>query len=270
MLVDTHAHLNFKAYNEDRDQVIQRCVDLKMKVLNIGAAIGTSRTAVDLAQQYDFLYAAIGLHPIHVFDETFREADYQTLIHQVAKKLVAMGETGFDYHHLPEILDKGAGSIAKIKRKQEEVFRQHIKLARNNNLALVVHGRNGKDEATAYQDILRVLKDEDWTRGVIHCYGGKLAEAKMFVEQGFHLGFTGIVTFDKTGVLEQIIKWLPLERILIETDSPYLTPEPHRGQRNEPAYVQYVAEKIAQWKDKTKEEIIEITGDNAHRLFNFK
>src|SRR3989344_8917715 len=122
MLVDTHAHLNFKAYNEDRDQVIQRCVDLKMKVLNIGAAIGTSRTAVDLAQQYDFLYAAIGLHPIHVFDETFREADYQTLIHQGAKKLVAMGETGFDYHHLPEILDKGAGSIAKIKRKQEEII----------------------------------------------------------------------------------------------------------------------------------------------------
>lgn len=269
MLVDTHAHLNFKAYNEDRPEVIQRCADLAMKVVNVGAAIDTSRSAVDLALEYDFLYASIGLHPIHVFDEEFRQADYQTLIHRGANKLVAMGESGFDYHHLPEILAKGAKSIEDIKKKQEEIFRQHIKLARENNLALVVHGRNGKDEPTAYQDILRVLRDENWTRGVIHCYGGNPEEAKLFIEQDFYLGFTGIVTFDQTGVLEEIVRWLPLDRILIETDSPYLTPEPYRGKRNEPAYVSFVAEKIAGWKGKSKEEIIEITGDNAYRLFKF-
>lgn len=267
MLVDTHAHLNFKAYNDDRAEVIARCHQANMKVLNIGAALATSQTAVELALADPDLYAAVGLHPIHVFDEEFKIGEYQKLIVRGAKKLVALGESGFDYHHLQEILDKGASSVTAIKKKQEEVFRQHIALARENNLALVVHGRNGKDEPRVYQDIYRVLQEEHWTRGVIHCYGGNLAEAKIFVEQGFYLGFTGIVTFDKTGVLEEIIRWLPLYRILIETDSPYLTPEPYRGQRNEPAYVRYVAEKVAQIKGKTVEEIMEITGNNAINLF---
>ncbi len=267
MLVDTHAHLNFKAYNEDRVEVIARCHQSAMKVINIGAALASSQTAVDLALTETDLYAAVGLHPIHVFDEEFDLAEYQKLIQRGGQKLVALGESGFDYHHLPEILEKGAASIEEIKKKQEKVFRQHIALARENNLALVVHGRNGQDQPTAYQDIYRVLKDENWTRGVVHCYGGNLAEAQLLVEHGFHLGFTGIVTFDKTGVLEEIIRWLPRERMLIETDAPYLTPEPYRGQRNEPAYVRYVAEKIAQIKNKNVEEIIDITGQNARNLF---
>ncbi|PWB38494.1 MAG: hydrolase TatD [Parcubacteria group bacterium] len=267
MLVDSHAHLNFKAYNDDREEVVGRCRQIGMKVINIGAALASSQSAVDLALSEPEMYAAVGLHPIHVFDEQFKISDYQGLIKKGGAKVVAAGESGFDYHHLPEILAKGAASVDDVKKKQEEVFRQHIALARENNLALVVHGRNGKDEPAAYQDIYRVLKDESWTSGVMHCFGGSESEAKQFVEHGFYLGFTGIITFDKIGVLEEIVKWIPLEKMLIETDAPYLTPEPHRGKRNEPAHVRYVAEKIAQIRGKTTEEIIAITGQNAINLF---
>ncbi len=270
MLVDSHAHLNFKAYSDDLPAVIDRCHQVPMKVINVGAAIASSNTAIDIAASHQDMYAALGLHPIHVYDEEFRSSDYQRLIDDNPDKVVAMGETGFDYWHLQESLDKGAKSIAEIKEKQEKLFRAHIDLATKNNLVLIIHGRNGRDEASAYQDIYNVLKDTGISRGVIHCYGGNLAEAKAFVDLGFHLGFTGIVTFDKTGVLEEIIKWIPINRMLIETDAPYLSPEPYRGRRNEPAYVRYVAQKIASIRGMNEEEVIEITGDNAIKLFKLK
>lgn len=270
MLIDSHAHLNFEAYDSDRSEVIDRCLTYPMQVLNVGAGYESSVGAVKLAQEYQPFYAAVGLHPIHVFDEVWESDQYQKLIDSAKDKVVAMGETGFDYHHLPEILAKGVGSVEEIKKRQAEVFRAQIGLARQNNLAVVVHGRNGKEEPQAYHDIYQVLKSENWNRGVVHCYGGNLAEAKLLVAHGFHLGFTGIVTFDKTGVLAEILKWIPLENILIETDAPYLTPEPHRGQRNEPVYVQYVAEKIASIKNINIDQVIEQTGQNAKKLFNLK
>lgn len=280
MLVDSHAHLNFQAYQDDLVEVIGRCQKENMLVINVGAAYETSLKAVDLSLAEKNFYSAIGLHPIHVYDEKFEEQNYQDLIANSNGKVVAMGETGFDYFHLDESLVKGAKSIEEIKVNQESVFRSHIKLAKKNNLALVIHGRNtqsapagtsqGNDELSAYADIYRVLKDEGAKRGVIHCYGGNLEEAKTLVDLGFYLGFTGIITFDKTGVLEQIIKWIPIDKLLIETDSPYLTPVPYRGKRNEPIYVKYVAEKIAEIKNKSVAEIIEITGENAKKLFNLK
>lgn len=270
MLVDSHAHLNFQAYKDDLSEVIGRCLQEKMKVINIGAAYDSSLKAVNLSLAEPSFYSTIGLHPIHVFDEEFNEENYQDLIHSSKGRVVAMGETGFDYYHLQESLDKGAKDVAEVKNKQEKVFRAHIKLAKDNNLALVVHGRNGQKDQTAYSDIYRVLKDEGIKQGVIHCYGGNLAEAKQFVDLGFYLGFTGIVTFDKTGLLEEIVKWIPEDKILIETDAPYLSPAPYRGRRNEPVYVKHVAEKIAEIKNKSVEEIIEITGNNAIKLFNLK
>ena len=276
MLVDSHAHLNFKAYNDDLSEVIGRCHNENMKVVNVGAAYDTSKKAIELANKNNHLYASIGLHPIHVYDEEFKVADYQSLINDAEGKVVAIGETGFDYWHLQEILDKGAKTVEEIKSTQEEVFRSHIKLAIKNNLALIIHGRNGKpaspsqgeDKPDAYKDIYRVLKDEGAKKGVVHCYGGNIEEAKMFISLGFHIGFTGIVTFDKTDVLRDIIKWIPLDKMLIETDSPYLSPVPYRGKRNEPIYVRYVAEKIAEIRAKSVEEIIEISGNNAINLFN--
>jgi len=270
MLVDSHAHLNFQAYQDDLSEVIGRCLDEKMLVINIGAAYDTSLKAVNLSLAEPSFFAAIGLHPIHVYDEEFNVENYQDLIHSSKGRVVAMGESGFDYHHLQESIDKGAKNVKEVKDKQEKVFRQHIKLAKENNLALVVHGRNGQDDTSAYQDIYRVLKSEGIKKGVVHCYGGNLDEAKKFVDLGFHIGFTGIVTFDKTGVLEEIVKWIPEDKMLIETDAPYLTPVPNRGKRNEPAYVKHVAVKIAEIKNKSVEEIIEITGNNAIKLFGLK
>ncbi|MBU1203426.1 TatD family hydrolase [Patescibacteria group bacterium] len=270
MLIDSHAHLNFEAYKDDLSDVIGRCRQAGMQVINVGAAYDTSRKAVNLALAESNFFSSIGLHPIHVYDEEFKPDDYQDLITSGKAKVVAMGETGFDYFHLWQCLEKGAKSIEEIKAKQEEVFRAHIRLAKDNDLALIIHGRNGKEDKTAYADIYRVLKDEGIKRAVVHCYGGDLKEAKKFVELGIYLGFTGIVTFDKTGVLEEIVKWIPSDKMLIETDAPYLTPIPYRGQRNEPAYVRQVAEKIAQIKNLSTKEIIEISGNNAIELFHLR
>ncbi len=267
MLFDSHTHLNFKAFSEDRDAVMTSCKEAGMQVVNVGAAFDTSQKAVEIADGQNF-YAALGLHPIHVFDEEFDVVAYQQLIDKNSDKIVAMGETGFDYFHLDMAFAKGAKSVEEIKAKQKKVFLQHIELAQKNNLAVIVHGRNGQDEPGAYQDIVSLLKESGQKRGVVHCFGGNLEQAKQLVDLGFYIGMTGIVTFDKTGVLEEIIKSIPLTSILIETDAPYLCPVPHRGKRNEPLYVEYVAEKIAQILNKEKKEIIEITASNAKKLFN--
>lgn len=277
MLFDSHSHLNFQAFDEDRQQVIVRCQSAGMQVVNVGAAFDTSQKAVEIADGKNF-HASLGLHPIHVFDEEFDMLAFQALIDQNPGKIVAMGETGFDYYHLDMSFAKGAKSVEEIKAKQKKVFLQHIELAKKNNLAVIVHGRNGEpaspyasqdgNEPGAYQDIYKLLKESGQKRGVVHCFGGNLTEAKLVADMGFYIGITGIVTFDKTGVLEQIVREVPLEQILIETDAPYLTPEPHRGKRNEPLYVEYVAEKIAKILNKEKSEIIEITAKNAKRLFH--
>jgi len=272
MLIDSHSHLNFKAYKDDLSEVIGRCHQAGMKVVNVGAALDTSKYAIEIAQENKDMYASLGLHPIHVYDEKFETEIYQKLIDENKNKVVAMGETGFDFWHLQESLDKGASSIEEITQRQEEVFRAHIKLAQDNDLALIIHGRNNKEDASlnAYDHIYRVLKDTGMSRAVVHCFGGNLEQAKKFVELGLYVGFTGITTFDKTGVLEEIIKWIPTDKMLIETDAPYLSPEPHRGKRNEPIYVQYVAEKIAKIKALSVEEVIEISGNNAIKLFDLK
>lgn len=268
MLVDSHAHLNFKAYNDDLSEVIGRCSKEDMKVINVGAAYATSKRALEIADQYDDMYVSLGLHPIHVYDEEFEEDKFQDLMNE---KVVAFGETGFDFFHMDESLKKGANSIDEVKAKQEKVFRSHIKLAKQNDLPLIIHGRNGKDEPEAYKNIYRVLKDEGVDKGVVHCYGGNMEEAKDFVDLGFHLGFTGIVTFEKKAEeLQEIAKWIPMEKMLIETDSPYLAPVPYRGKQNEPSYVKYVAEKIAKLRNMDVEEVIKITGNNAIKLFNLK
>lgn len=268
MLFDSHTHLNFQAYDEDRDEVILRCQNFPMTLVNIGAAYGTSLKAVELAKNNKNFYASLGLHPIHVFDEEFNITKYQELISKNKNEVVAMGETGLDYYHFNEVEEKYHVSFADYVAKQKEVFIQHIKLAQENNLALVVHGRNDKNNSlNCYQDILSILKEQKVAKAVTHCFGGSLEDAKDFIAAGFYLGFTGIITFDKTGVLESIVKIMPKDKILIETDAPYLTPTPHRGKRNEPIHVQHVAEKIGEILNLTKEEVIELTYQNAQKLF---
>jgi TatD DNase family protein len=263
MLIDSHAHIDFEAYQDDREEVIKRCQEKGMRVVNVGAQYATSKFAVELAQKYDFFYATVGLHPIHVYDDLFNTDEYQKLI-DGNKRVVAVGECGFDYFYIKE----SARSFAEVKAKQKEVLIKHIELAIKNNLPLMLHGRNGKNGESSYKDILEVLKEQDCHNGMIHCYGGDMEEVKLFLEQGFYIGFTGIITFKKkVEELQEIAKYVPMDRLIIETDAPYLSPEPHRGKRNEPIYVEFVARKIAELKNMSYDDVVEQTGQNSINLF---
>ncbi|MCD4705137.1 TatD family hydrolase [bacterium] len=265
MLIDTHAHLNFEAYNEDRGEVIERCLDYPMTVINIGAQYDTSKKAVELSENGNF-YNTIGLHPIHVFDEEFNIQKYQKLI---TNKTVAIGETGLDYFHLKE----KEKSLSEIIEKQKQIFIKHIELAKDNDLPLICHGRNSGNDftlQTVYFDLLKILEQNNYSRGVMHCFGGKIAEAQSVIDAGMYIGFTGIITFPNAQGLRDVVAEMPLDRILIETDAPYLAPQKYRGERNEPIYVIQVAEKIAEIKNMKVEEVIEQVWKNAKKLFKIK
>ncbi len=235
-------------------------------MINVGSQLATSQRAVEIADQYSQgVYAAVGLHPIHVLGgqfqpEEFNVDGYQQLINS-SKKVVALGETGIDFYHLDSNFEK-----------QKEVFVQHIDLAIKNNLALVIHARNSKDGSkNAYRVILDILKASPSTssglKGVIHCFGGSLQEANEFLQLGFYVGFTGIVTFKNAKNIREVAENIPLDSMLIETDSPYLAPDPHRSERNIPQYVEFVAKKIAEIKNINFGQIAEQTSKNAKELF---
>ncbi len=260
-LIDTHGHVNFEGYEEDRQAVIDRIKQQGMRVIVPSSQLPTSQKAVELAQQFDFLFAAIGIHPIHAYDEEFRPEAYQLLIDTGFVK--AIGETGIDYYHVKE----KSVPFEQLAAKQEELFRNFIKLALINDLPIIAHVRLSQEHPNAYQEVLRIMKDLKVAKAVIHCYTGDVGDAADLIKAGYYLGFTGIVTFDKTGVLEKVVKQTPLEQLLIETDAPYLSPEPYRGKRNEPIYVLEVARKIAQIKGLTLEEVIRVTTTSAVKLF---
>lgn len=265
MLIDSHAHLNFEDFTGDWQEVIADCLKNDTWLVNVGAQWQTSQRAVEIAENYEKgIYAAVGLHPIHVLGSNFHPEDfavgqYRKLIGS-SKKIVALGETGFDFYHD----DKNIAS-------QTEVFLKHLTLAKEFNLPLILHARNSKDgKLNAYEKILAEISQpvgQPEIRGVIHCFGGTVEEALAFLKLGFFIGFTGVVTFDKTGRSAEVISNLPLESILIETDSPYLAPVPFRGQRNQPQYVKYVAAKIAEIKGLAYNKIVEQTAENANKLF---
>ncbi|HEX7586547.1 MAG TPA: TatD family hydrolase [Patescibacteria group bacterium] len=272
MLVDTHAHLNFAAFKDDFAETIKRSLDSDTWMINVGSQFSTSQKAVEIASQYaEGVYAAIGLHPIHLEtqvrkekidekeefeftsrEEIFNPENYKKLAEN--PKVVAVGECGLDYFH-----DKNN------KEKQKAVFRQQIKLAAELDLPLIVHCR----EANA--DVIEILQEAKKTykeklRGVIHCFSGGLPEAREYITLDFFLGFNGIITFARD--YDKVLLEIGLEHAVVETDCPYLTPPPHRGKRNEPAYVKHVAEKIAQLKGITVAEVGKITTENAKKLFN--
>ncbi|MDP2587132.1 MAG: TatD family hydrolase [Candidatus Komeilibacteria bacterium] len=448
MLIDTHAHLNFRAYDNDREEVIKRCAQKGMAVVNVGAQYETSKSAAALALKNENFYATVGLHPIHAFDEPFDAAAYESLLNP---KVVGIGECGldywwfkylkepykivllhgwggskderffvwldeeltklghtvlrfnfpetdspnqeqwlkeihkqvgyvngktllvgfslggvsilrflegldedaaiagsyllgtpsthmdypelkdffktnFDWQHintvcknfnvysssndevvsaehgqkladklntkvksikdawhfnldkLPELLvninedviacEKNLPTIEQVIAKQKEIFLKHIAFAQQHNLALMLHGRNGLEGRDVYAEMLEILKQEKVERAVFHCYGGTLAMAQQIAEAGYLIGIDGPLTFKKKSEeLQQIAKEIPLENIVLETDAPYLTPEPHRGERNESIYVEFIAAKVAELKGLSKEEVIEQTWQNAKKLF---
>ena len=273
MLIDTHSHLNFNAYKEDLSQVIERTLENNVWMINVGSQYTTSRRAVEIAQKYpQGVYAAVGLHPIHLSsgifktkidkeeiefetrEENFDYQKYKSLAR--SEKVVAIGEIGLDYYYRPKTKKK----LAEFKERQKEAFIEQLNLAEELNLPVIFHCR------MAHDDLLEILKSRAPNfipYGVIHCFTGSLEQAQKFLEMGFYLGFNGII-FKLN--LDEIIKKTPLERILVETDCPYLTP-PQENSRNEPSYVKYVAERIAQIKKIKFNEVCQITTENAKKLF---
>lgn len=280
MFIDTHAHVNFKDYKEDADEVIRRSLDNDTWMILVGSESRTSNRALQYANKYESgVYAAIGLHPIHLQEGEIDTADassntYNAIAEdfdygsyeKLAKfeKVVAIGEIGLDYYHLDPHSD-----IAAVKRKQKEVFLQQLILARNLNLPVIIHCRQ------AHDDLYQVLSDfkrdyahllpygEAW--GVIHCFSGDEDLAWKYFQLGLLISFTGLITFSQQW--DDLIRKIPLERMMIETDSPYMTPEPYRGRRNEPLLVQYVAKRIAEIKNMKIEKVAEVTSATARQLF---
>lgn len=252
MLIDTHAHLNDEKFISDQDEVIKRAKQQGLtSIINIGYNRETILQTIDLINKYEFIYAAIGWHPNDAHE--MREADL-AFIEELSKhqKVLAIGEIGLDYYW----------DFAP-KEVQKKVFKQQINLAKRVDLPIIIHDRD------AHQDILTILKEENAVKvgGIMHSFSGSLEMARECIEMGFYISFSGPITFKNAKKPKEVAANIPLERILIETDCPYLTPEPYRGKRNEPAYVKYIAEKIAELRGLAVEEIIKITNENAKRIF---
>ena len=235
-------------FDEDRLDVIDRIKGNLEFCVNIGYDLTSSKKSLELAQKYDFIYAVIGVHPIDIaeYDEEI-EKELELLAKD--SKVVAIGEIGLDYHWMTE-----------PKEIQQERFRRQLELAKRLNKPVVIHTRD------AMEDTVNILKEYPNITGVIHCYPGSLETAKQLVDR-FYLGIGGTLTFKNSKKIVEVVKNIPLDRIVIETDCPYLTPEPFRGKRNEPIYVEYIAKKIAEIKEITVEDVAKITTENAEKLY---
>ncbi|UTR12432.1 TatD family hydrolase [Evansella sp. LMS18] len=252
MLFDTHVHLNADQFEEDIEQVIERANEAGVsKMTVIGFDEKTINKAMELTENYDFIYAAVGWHPVEAID---LNDDYLNWIRDLAShpKVVAIGETGLDYHW-----DKSP------KEVQKEAFRKQIQLAKDVKLPIIIHNRN------ADEDVVQILKEEkaEETGGIMHCFGGSIEIARACMDMNFYISFGGPVTFKNAKETKETANEIPLERMLIETDAPYLAPHPYRGKRNEPAYVKLVAEEIARLKELSYEEVAHQTTKNAEKLF---
>jgi len=252
MFFDTHAHLNAEQYSEDLTEVIDRALETGVSnIVVVGFDRPTIERAMELIEQYDFMYASVGWHPVDAIDMTDEDLLW---IEELSKhpKVVALGEMGLDYHW-----DKSPKDI------QKEVFRKQIQLAKKVKLPIIIHNR----EATA--DIVEILKEENAQEvgGIMHCFSGSPETAKECVDMNFYISLGGPVTFKNAKKPKEVAEVIPMDRLLIETDCPYLAPHPFRGKRNEPGYVKLVAEQIAEIKGMSLEEVAEKTTANAKKLF---
>ena len=227
----------------------------------IGTTIADSIAGVRLAEQYpnDPIYAAVGVHPTDSDLEEIHPAQLHALLG--SKKIVGIGETGFDYFHVDEPEERDL---------QSDIFEQHILMAKENNLPLIIHCRDKDGVYEAYEDTATLLRRHQMSNFVMHCFSGRQEEAEIFLELGGMLSIAGIVTFPKSEALQQVAKMMPLDRMLIETDAPFLAPVPHRGKRNESIYVEETAKAIAELRGVSLEEIAQATTDNACRFFRVK
>ncbi len=248
-LFDSHAHLDDEMFDADREQVIENIKNSGVKlVTNIASSIKTSYQSVDLAEKYDFIYATAGVHPSDVYDMTDSDLDTIEKL-SMHKKVVAIGEIGLDYHY-----------DGYDENQQKHWFLKQLKLAEKLDMPVVVHSRD------AAKDTMDILKSVN-TEGIIHCYSGSAEMAKEYIDMGYYISFTGTVTYKNAKTAVKVASEIPLERLLIETDSPYLSPDGFRGTRNDSSRVRYVCEKIAQLRGISPEQLADITYENAKRVY---
>lgn len=249
LIFDTHAHYESEQFEEDRDELLKILPQNNVSyVINQGTDIATSKKSIELAEQYDYFFAAVGIHP-----EEVKKQEAVSEIEKLAShpKVVAIGEIGLDYYW-----------DVSTKELQMDYFKKQLDLANQLHLPVVIHDRD------AHKDVLDTLKSTTMnSSGIVHCFSGSVEMAKEILKKDFYLGFDGPITFKNARVALEVLEYTPLDRILIETDAPYLTPEPFRGKRNNSMYLTYVIDKIAEIKKVSPEEIAEITFQNAKTLF---
>lgn len=304
-MFDSHAHLNFNTFKEDANEIIKDSLDRNIRIINIGSQYDTSERAVKMAMEYEKgVYASIGIHPIHLSqteveeeeiyfksrEERFDRGRYEELLRTPPQpsrntrdkspfakraggqgggsKVVAIGEIGLDYFHIPKGRD-----FEETKDIQKKGFVDQLKFAKDFNLPVILHCRGAKDDPYgAYGDMIDILREfaVKWgmVRGVIHCFGANYEIAQEFLDLGFYIGFTGIITFKNAGKeLIEVAGKTPLDRILVETDCPYLAPIPHRGERCVPQYVEFTLRKVAELKGVSFAEAESQTDKNTEKLF---
>ena len=251
MLFDTHAHMDDRAFDADREELLRSLPEQGLNlVMNPGCSLESSRNVSRLTREYDFLYGAVGSHP-DAADEVNDAvlAEYRELC-KLNSKIRAIGEIGLDYHY------------EDIPRQiQMQAFRSQMELARELDLPVIVHERD------AHEDGMSVVRDFPTVTGVFHCYSGSAEMARQLVDKGWYIGFTGVLTFKNARKAVEVASSIPLERIVLETDCPYMAPEPFRGKRNHPGYLYRMAEKLAEIRGLSVEEIHAVTTENGRRLY---
>jgi TatD DNase family protein len=264
-IIDTHSHPQFPQYDVDREEVIRRALDAGVGMICVGTDEATSRRAIELARQYEGVWASVGIHPNDADQDSEGFRKVRDLVDH--PKVVAVGEIGLDYYRTTDHV---------AQENQRELLRKFLTIEK----PFIIHCRDSaqrvEGQASAHEDMLSIIgsmnreRSESGTgsstRGVIHSFTGTLDQALHYIELGYHIGLNGIVTFARQ--YDEVVKGIPLERVLLETDAPYLTPVPYRGQRNESAYIHEVASTVAQLRGITKEEVMKVTTLNARTLFN--
>ncbi len=282
-LIDTHCHVHFNAYKDDKDEVVRSCLSEGVHMVTIGTQKDTSANGIALAEQYDGVWATVGLHPSHLFEgyhdegevrfksrhETFDPEYYGNLLKH--PKVVAVGEMGLDYHYAYEGV-----SFEDMKAKESAAFEAGARLAIANDMPVVIHCRDAhEDQIVLIEQVWGAYKESEPIRGVIHCFTGTKRDAERYLALGFMLAFGGTITYPprKSDIaagkelLTDVAAWAPLDRIVVETDAPYLSPVPHRGERNTPRNVKIVAQTLAELRNLSLEETAAMTTRNALRLF---
>lgn len=254
MIFETHAHYDDESFNDDREALIRSLPEKGIgRIINVGASIETTKTTLELAAKYDYIYAAVGVHPSDISglnEETFAWLKEQTSL----PKTVAIGEIGLDYYWDKE---------PQVQENQRYWFKRQLELAKEKDLPVIIHSRD------AAEDTMQILKETPMREmpGVIHCYSYSVEMAREFLKMGYDIGVGGVLTFKNAKKLRAVVEEIPLERILLETDCPYMAPEPHRGERNCSLFIPYVVEKIAEIKNISTEEVLQTTNANAKKLF---